>query len=163
MWENKLHKPNLMVLFYRNKRKFDPSVFQLFLRPKTKNSKIFEDFHCNSNRLEHWPTSCTKGWSCFIIALLLHGAMVIFASEYASAWVCSKYSLYLSRKVIDCIVTTWVGFTPSHKLYNLLPHLARLNFGQQWPSFNPNSTSYSDSHTYWSKIVHIHVSSAMFS
>lgn len=43
----------------------------------------------------------------------------------------SKHSLYLSRKVIDCIVIAWVGLTPSHKLYNLLPHLARLNFKKQ--------------------------------
>lgn len=38
------------------------------------------------------------------------------------------HTLYLSRKVIDCIVIIWVGSKPSHKLYNLLPHLARLNF-----------------------------------
>lgn len=118
--------------FYHNERKFAFLSYNFYWEQKW-YSKIFEYFHCNSNRLEHWPSSCSKGWSCFIIALLLHRAMIIFASECASAWACSKYSLYLSRKVIDCIVTTWVGFTPSHKLYNLLPHLARLNFGQQWP------------------------------
>lgn len=138
MWESKLRKPHLMACYVFDHTFITTKESLSFCRTtfyweQKWNSKIFEYFHCNSNRLEHWPTSCSKGWSCFIIALLLQRAMIIFASECASAWACSKYSLYLSRKVIDCIVTTWVGFTPSHKLYNLLPHLARLNFGQQWP------------------------------
>ena len=58
----------------------------------------------------------------------------------------SKHSSYLSRKVIDCIVNTWVGFTPSHKLYNLLPHLARLNFRHQYISLKTTRTNFYSMH-----------------
>lgn len=124
---------SLVTLLSQRKKVCLSVVLQLLLRTKMKllkslniSTAIATDW--NTGHLPVQKLDLVSSWHYYSTERWLP-----LPPECASAWACSKYSLYLSRKVIDCIVTTWVGFTPSHKLYNLLPHLARLNFGQQWP------------------------------
>lgn len=92
--------------------------------------------------VRRYTQSSSQSFQCLHLFLSISEVMVVFVHTMASEGLrrrslCtselqSKHSLYLSRKVIGCVVITWVGFTQSHKLYNLLPHLARLNFRHTW-------------------------------
>lgn len=102
-------------------QKASPSVSNLYLRTNI-NFYSFVYFHFSTLfSVLFWNASFCYFSLLAVLALILYRVMIILGYALASVWLLLfffsvsellfKHSLYLSRKVIDCIVITWVGFS----------------------------------------------------